>query len=597
MKTGSRILLTTISIFFFTATISAWEYDKSQFPKSTEQEIIKARENAAKVQTLRWEDPEGRLPITYSDWQAKRDTRNGAIVKAIDFGVKGKGPSFTIFVDIGYDGLLDDEMAVFVQDLFASGFDLVRYRVITAVNPVLIRDTLYDHYLSGMQGCLFIGSAAVQWFEMDNCFDYGENEQFPCDYYFMDLDGIWTDSDSDGMLDTHSGDMMPEIYVGRLDPTLMTLGSSTPDEMLRDYFHKNHEYRTGGYRANYRGLMFVDDDWQYSAEEWNSAMQQIYCATTLESDIYETIDDLYEAEVGQGYEFVQVCVHSGPWAHYFNAGVGSGGVTQNTEIFGMDAPGCFYNLFACSNCRYVESNSMGNCYIFTKDHGLGAVGSTKTGSMLNFEYFYGPLSLGANMGEAFRDWFAEIASWGWYFDNQCWFYGMTLLGDPTLKPYLERPPVTLDASHIKHAAKGIAYYSYFTAAGGGGTPPFNWQVYNGSIPTGTTLNPSTGEIVGVPQVAGDYNFTVSVSDYCSPQYTDTARICISVIENCGDVFPDGEINVIDIVYLVNYKFKGGMRPPVLGAADVNSDGNVDILDIVYLVNYKFKGGPDPYCFG
>jgi len=27
--------------------------------------------------------------------------------------------------------------------------------------------------------------------------------------------------------------------------------------------------------------------------------------------------------------------------------------------------------------------------------------------------------------------------------------------------------------------------------------------------------------------------------------------------------------------------------------DVNCDGNVDILDTVYLTNFKYKGGPDP----
>jgi len=29
--------------------------------------------------------------------------------------------------------------------------------------------------------------------------------------------------------------------------------------------------------------------------------------------------------------------------------------------------------------------------------------------------------------------------------------------------------------------------------------------------------------------------------------------------------------------------------------DVNNDGAVDILDIIYLIDYKFKGGPDPDC--
>jgi PKD repeat protein len=62
---------------------------------------------------------------------------------------------------------------------------------------------------------------------------------------------------------------------------------------------------------------------------------------------------------------------------------------------------------------------------------------------------------------------------------------------------------------------------------------------------------------------------------------------------CGDVDLDGLINILDIVYLINYKYKGGPEPVHLWVADVNLDEDVNILDIVYLINYKYKGGPEP----
>ncbi|GEM_PF-1787464 len=61
----------------------------------------------------------------------------------------------------------------------------------------------------------------------------------------------------------------------------------------------------------------------------------------------------------------------------------------------------------------------------------------------------------------------------------------------------------------------------------------------------------------------------------------------------GDVDRNETINILDIVYLVNYKFKGGAEPYPIGVADANCNLEVNILDIVYLVNYKFKGGPEP----
>ncbi len=65
---------------------------------------------------------------------------------------------------------------------------------------------------------------------------------------------------------------------------------------------------------------------------------------------------------------------------------------------------------------------------------------------------------------------------------------------------------------------------------------------------------------------------------------------------CGDANGDGEINVGDVVYQINYLFKGGSAPSPLEAGDANSDGNVDVGDVVYLINYLFKGGPPP-CSG
>ncbi len=64
---------------------------------------------------------------------------------------------------------------------------------------------------------------------------------------------------------------------------------------------------------------------------------------------------------------------------------------------------------------------------------------------------------------------------------------------------------------------------------------------------------------------------------------------------CGDLNDDELVNILDIVYLINYKYKEGPAPDPLESADVNSDELVNILDIVYLINYKYKDGPEPVC--
>ncbi len=61
----------------------------------------------------------------------------------------------------------------------------------------------------------------------------------------------------------------------------------------------------------------------------------------------------------------------------------------------------------------------------------------------------------------------------------------------------------------------------------------------------------------------------------------------------GDANRDGIVNILDILYLIDYKFKGGPPPDPIGAGDTNCNLVVNIIDIVYLIDHKFKGGPEP----
>jgi hypothetical protein len=67
---------------------------------------------------------------------------------------------------------------------------------------------------------------------------------------------------------------------------------------------------------------------------------------------------------------------------------------------------------------------------------------------------------------------------------------------------------------------------------------------------------------------------------------------------CGDIDSDGLINMLDILYLISYLYKGGAAPGTpegADVADVNNDNSVNMLDILYLIAYLYKGGPEPVC--
>ena len=74
------------------------------------------------------------------------------------------------------------------------------------------------------------------------------------------------------------------------------------------------------------------------------------------------------------------------------------------------------------------------------------------------------------------------------------------------------------------------------------------------------------------------------------------RALLAVIR--GDVNTDGVINVLDVVYLLNYVYKN-WDPPQLHVCvgDCNCDGAVNPVDVARLVNYVYKGHARPQiCF-
>lgn len=64
---------------------------------------------------------------------------------------------------------------------------------------------------------------------------------------------------------------------------------------------------------------------------------------------------------------------------------------------------------------------------------------------------------------------------------------------------------------------------------------------------------------------------------------------------CGDANLDGGINILDVVYIINFKYKSGPAPLIQDLCDVNNDEDINILDVVHIINYKYKGGQDLSC--
>ncbi len=335
---------------------------------------------------------------------------------------------FDIIVNTSLYDAIKASLDQYVADLAADEYDVAVIKV-SGGTAEQFRNLLINEYSLGMVGCVLIGNFPIAWYESE-CWEEKEHEEFPCDLFYMDLDGSFSDSDSDGLYDTHTGDVTPEIWMGRLTASPLTMGGSSEVALLQNYFRKNHLYRSGRMPVGSRALVYIDDDWASESGAWNGDVGNAYSTRTLVDDLSTTRASDYTARLPQGYDLIEVCVHSSPALHSFKIPDGTWSDVTNSQIKSIDPKAHFYNLFACSGTRFVEENYSAGWDIFQDDYGLCAVGSAKTGSMLAFEDFYTPLSQGKSIGEAFKSWFAANGE-----SDPDWFYGMNIMGDPTLKPH------------------------------------------------------------------------------------------------------------------------------------------------------------------
>ncbi len=377
-----------------------------------------------------------------------------------------------------YDAIYQPSLVQYIADLEAEDYNVTLTKYISGT-PQELKG--YIKLFSGLKGVILIGDLPVPWYEIRTETSYDE---FPIDLFYMDLDGTWQDADNDGKYDSHTGNLSPEIWVGRL--TASPLRSETywsweayayinfvmdTDEvgLLKNYFAKGHLYRTGKLSIIQRALYYPDDDWSGYGHNLSLA----YSNVTVINDKATTNDDDYTNRLKSNYEWIEVAVHSTPKLHLFNNDWWTGEFYFK-EVRDADPKTLFYHLFACSASRYTTSNYIGGHYIFTKTNGLAVVGSTKAGSMWASEYFYphlGPTNR-KSIGVAFREWFRSrnLADT----NQRDWFYGMALLGDPTLS--LD-PPIASITS-IAPSAISLGESVTFQGSGkitNGGITAYNWR--------------------------------------------------------------------------------------------------------------------------
>jgi hypothetical protein len=118
--------------------------------------------------------------------------------------------------------------------------------------------------------------------------------------------------------------------------------------------------------------------------------------------------------------------------------------------------------------------------------------------------------------------------------------------------------LTITTSTLPNGAVNASYNQ--TLAGGGGTPPYAWKLASGALPTGLSLNPSSGLINGTPQTANTFQFTIQLSDSASPANSATKNY--QIVISSGVVITTTTLPnaTVGIAYSQTLQAAGGATP-------------------------------------
>ena len=362
------------------------------------------------------------------------------------------------------------------QDLNNSGYETILYTKPISTHQELKGNLTLWYNTYNLTGAVLIGRLPYAQYYHPASTNFAA-ETFICDLYLMDLDGNWWDiNPTDGIYDKHNAsagaDIYPEIFIGRIDPQCLTW--DTPANFINTYLKRVHEYRLGGVQRQHSALVYIDDDWTgYWGNRWYNDVGLAYSNRTLvDLPTSWTNGTDWLNRITQNYQWTHICVHSTATQHWFGPG-GSGSegiISSNPQIRNAPPSFNFYNLFACHGSQWTTADCLGTTYAFSGSYSLGVVGSTKTGGMMDCDFFYGPLGNNKTLGESLMLWMCNSLNPSSSAGNEYleWYYGMNIIGDPFLTIHYDCTVLPVVVSSSTHPDPSQWYANAM--------PQFNWSV-------------------------------------------------------------------------------------------------------------------------
>jgi hypothetical protein len=340
---------------------------------------------------------------------------------------------------------LKQDIEQYKSDLINEGYAVkIETSIDSKTPPRRIRKLLQDEYEKdkNLEGAVFVGNIPSILFNTPNQQGDPYWNDYLCDFYYMDLNGVWMDSDNNGVYDEHryskakiinwlkrkfkSNLLNPEIWVSRIKADNLP-GMGDEITLLKNYFNKIHNYRTGKLKLPPKRAFLVADGVDVLRSGWGARPGILYSNVDVVQCQDHPADSLRKfLSSPEGYEWGIINVFSGPRIHHFdylrnpfssswwntkqtrkNIALYSDSIHKPYDISWMDIKELqpkvlFYHLLCSETGRFNFPDYLAGDYIFSGS-GLIAIAGTQHSGAVGVPALYESLKKGKDFGEAWKD--------------------------------------------------------------------------------------------------------------------------------------------------------------------------------------------------
>jgi len=413
------------------------------------------------------------------------------------------------------DDTLSEPLAAEIErlrlDLAGDGWTVISKEVARDAPPAEVRGLIQNEYRSDPEqtrAVFLLGHLPVVRSGYLNVDGHGARPM-PADVFYGEMDGVWTDTNRDGIYDQNTLPSSVELQVGRVDfADLPGAGSPTPYpselELMKRYLDKDHAFRHATIRPSRRALI-GDATGNAGGQAYAASGYRNFAALVGRENIVTANSEADAPAAERWISRLTADDYLWTWAGGAGSDTSIGGVGTHppysdvwaSDLLELKAKGTFYMMIGSWLVDWSKPDNIMRSALAAPVYGLTASWSGRP------HHFYHHMGIGETIGYGIRVSQNNSGVYQNQVQRQLRGIHIALLGDPTLRMHQLAPPRDLQLQPADGAAS-LQWKPSPDAVSG-------YHVYRGSSPYGPFTRISA-------DVIGDTRFTDTLPDLRQTNY-------------------------------------------------------------------------------